>query len=381
MPHADDAPVGRSDDGALVILHVDSERGMSGGEVQVLGLVRHLAAAGDRQAVAADPRGGLARAAAALGVAVLPLRIRNHLDVVAGRRLAGLLASGGYDIVHFHTARAHAMSAFIGRSPARRIVTRRMDYRLRGGSYARWLYNRGTDAVVAISEGVRSALVASGVRADRIVVVPSGVDVTRFAAGAARRVAERARLGIGPGEFVVAIVGALEERKGHVTLLEALALVREPPVRLLCAGSGSLAAALAARADALGIAERVRFLGHVDDVPGLLAAVDAVAMPSRHEGLGVAALEAMAAARPLVATRVGGLPEVVGADAGLLVDADDPVALAAALTRLAREPATARAFGEAGRARVAERFTLDAMARGTRAVYRRVLAADARDAR
>ncbi len=374
MRRGDDAPGRGDDERPLAILHVDPERGMSGGEAQVLGLVRHLAAAGDRQAVAADPRGGLATAAAALGVAVLPLRIRNHLDVIAGRRLAGLLASGGYDIVHFHTARAHAMSAFVGRSRARKIVTRRMDYRLRGGSYARWLYNRGTDAVVAISEGVRAALVASGVRADRIAVVPSGVDVGRFAAAAGRRAAERARLGLGADDFVVAIVGALEQRKGHATLLDALALVHEPPVRLLCAGSGSLAAALARRADALGLGDRARFLGHVDDVPGLLAAVDAVAMPSRHEGLGVAALEAMAAGRPLVVSRVGGLPEVVGADAGVIVDADDPVALAAALTRLAREPATARALGEAGRARVAERFTLDAMARGTRAVYRQVLA-------
>jgi glycosyltransferase involved in cell wall biosynthesis len=155
--------------------------------------------------------------------------------------------------------------------------------------------------------------------------------------------------------------------------------VREPPVRLLCAGTGSLAASLAARADALGLTPRVRFLGHVDDVPALLAAVDAVAMPSRYEGLGVAALEAMAAGRALVASRVGGLVEAVG-DAGLLVDPDDPRALAAAITRLAREPATVRALGDAGRRRVAARFTLDAMAQGTRAVYRRVLAGDRRAA-
>lgn len=360
----------------LAVLHVDPERGMAGGEAQVLGLVRYLAAAGDRQAVAADPRGALADAVAALGVPVVPLRIRNHFDLIAGRRLARLLVSGGYDIVHFHTARAHAMSAFLGRTRARRVVTRRMDYPLRGGRYVRWLYNQGVDAVVAISEGVRTALLASGVRPERVVVVPSGVDIERFTAAAGVRDEMRARLGLRPDEFAVAIVAALEERKGHATLLEALARVPDS-VRLFCAGSGALADALAARRDALGLGERVRFLGHVRDVPALLAAVDAVAMPSRHEGLGVAALEAMAAGRPVVATRVGGLPEVVGDEAGLLVAVDDVAALAAAITRLARDPAAARALGEAGRARVASRFTLAAMARGTRDLYRRLAAAPA----
>jgi glycosyltransferase involved in cell wall biosynthesis len=369
MPRDDDVPLG--------ILHVDPELGMGGGEAQVLGLVRHLAAAGDRQAVAADSGGALATAAAALGVAVVPLRIRNHADVLAGRRLARLLASGRYDIVHFHTARAHAMSAFLGRSTARRVVTRRMDYPLRGGRYARWLYNRRADAVVAISEGVRTALLASGVRPERITVVPSGVDVEVFTAAADRRERERARLGLRAGEFVVAIVGALEDRKGHATLLEAVALVREPEVRLFCAGTGSLTEALAAQRDALGLGERVRFLGHVEDVPGLLAAVDAVAMPSRHEGLGVAALEAMAAGRPLIASRAGGLPEVVGDEGGLLVEPGDVAGLAAAIARLARDPETARALGAAGRARAASRFTLAAMARGTRAVYRRLTSVSA----
>src|SRR6185369_17969768 len=107
--------------------------------------------------------------------------------------------------------------------------------------------------------------------------------------------------------------------------------------RVLCAGTGSGAAALAQRRDDLGLGTRVAFLGRIDDVPALLAAADAVALPSRHEGLGVAALEAMAAGRPLVASKVGGLPEVVGTDAGILVDPGDARALAAALAQLARE--------------------------------------------
>src|SRR6185369_13096296 len=131
-------------------------------------------------------------------------------------RLARLLARDRYDIVHFHTARAHAMSIFLGRRPrVRRVVTRRMDYRLRGGGYARWLYDRGADAVVAISEGVREALVASGVPRTRITVVPSGVDAERFAHASSVGAAERRRLGLGDDETVLAIVGALEERKGH----------------------------------------------------------------------------------------------------------------------------------------------------------------------
>jgi glycosyltransferase involved in cell wall biosynthesis len=365
----------RPTDTALAILHVDPERAMGGGEMQVLGLVRELAALGDRQTLAADPDGPLAGAVARLGVAVAPLRIRNHLDVVAGRRLAGLLARERYDIVHFHTARAHAMSIFLGRRPrVRRVVTRRMDYPLRGGGYARWLYDRGADAVVAISEGVREALVASGVQRARIAVVPSGVDVARFATDPGASVDERHRLGLADDEVVLAIVGALEERKGHDVLLDAVASLGDLRLRVLCAGSGSLAPALVARKDALGLGERVRFLGQVNDVAALLAAVDVVVMPSRHEGLGVAALEAMAAGRPVIASRVGGLPEAVG-DAGVLVPNGDARALAEAIRLLALDPQARRTLGDAGRRRVADRFTLGTMARGTRAVYRELVPA------
>jgi glycosyltransferase involved in cell wall biosynthesis len=355
----------------LKILHVDPERGLGGGETQVLGLVRYLAARGLRQTVAADPRGVLADAVAALGVRIEPLRIRNHLDLAAGRRLAGLLARDRYDIVHFHTARAHAMSAFLGRSPqARRVVTRRMDYPLRGGWYARWLYNRAVDAVVAISEGVRSVLVAGGVEATRIHVIPSGVETEGFAASDAVRAAERARRGLADDELVVAVIASLEERKGHAVLLDAVAVLPDLRLRVLCAGAGSRAAALAARRDALGLGGRVAFLGPVGNVAGLLAAADVVVMPSLQEGLGVAALEAMAAGRPLIASRAGGLPEVVGNEvAGLLVEPGDAPALAVALRRLAADPEAARALGRAGRTRVRERFSMEAMAGATLALY------------
>ncbi len=338
--------------------------------------MRHLAGAGHRQVVAADPRGRLVEESRALGVTAVPLAIRNHADVRAGLKLAGLIARNHHDIVHFHSARAHAMSAFLGRVPAVRIVTRRMDYAPRGGWYARRLYNRSVDAVVAISEGVRQVLERSGVEPARIRVVPSGVDPSRVAVAAATRDAERVRLGVDADTLLVAVVAALETRKGHAVLFEALARLPDLAVRVVCAGGGSEGAALASRRDALGLAARVRFLGEVAEVAELLAAADLVVVPSLHEGLGVAALEAMAAGKPVVASRVGGLAEVVeDGVSGLLVPPGDAGALAAAMRRIAADRPAARALGRAGQERVAARYTMRAMAEGTLAVYRDVLRA------
>ncbi len=359
----------------LAILHVDPERGLGGGERQVLGLLAHLHAAGHRQTLAADPRGRLAPRAAELGIRVVPLAIRNHLDIPAARRLAGLLAREPYAILHFHTARAHAMAAFLGKSSGvLRVVTRRMDYRLRGGWYTRRLYNHGVQAVIAISEGVRAMLIESGVEPARIHLVPSGVEPAWFAPRPGARAAARERHGISDAQWLAVVVGALEERKGHAVLLDALASLRDPRLRVLCAGDGSLRDALPAHAAALGLGDTVRFLGAVDDVAELLAAADAFLMPSHHEGLGVAALEAMAAGLPVVASRVGGLPEaVIDGETGLLVPPGEAAALAHAIARLVADPAQARAFGAAGRARVEACFSMTAMAEGTLAVYRAVV--------
>ena len=359
----------------LSILHVDPERGLAGGERQVLGLLDHLQALGLHQTLAADPSGRLAPLVAERGIAIAPLRIRNHLDVVAARRLAGLLARERYDILHFHTARAHAMAAFLGASRGvSRVVTRRMDYRLRGGWYTRRLYNKEVQAVVAISEGVRAMLIESGVDAARIHVVPSGVDADRFVPTAGARSAARARYQIADHACLLVVVGALEERKGHAVLLEALAILANPRVHLLCAGEGSARAGLEARCAALGLDATVRFLGRVDDVASVLAAADVMVMPSRQEGLGVAALEAMAVGLPVIASRVGGLPEAVkDGETGLLVPTGDPAGLAAAIGRLAADPMLARRLGAQGATLVRTRFTMAGMADATLAIYRHLV--------
>jgi len=350
------------------ILHVDPERGWGGGEVQVVALLRELAARGHVSRLAAHPGGPLARVAAGVGIPVVPLRVRHHLDLPAALALRRLVP--GHDVVHFHTARAHALAPLCRRGGARLVVTRRMDYVPAGGPYARFLYNRAVDSVIAISEGVRDSLLRAGVRRERIRVVASGIEPAALAAPPGARDVLRREWGIAPDEVTVLAAGALERRKGHAVLLAAAVALapRRLGLRYVLCGEGGEGAALARAAAPLDGA--VRFAGFRDDMPACLAAADIAVLPSLQEGLGVAALEAMGAGLPVVASRVGGLAEVVAdEETGLLVPPGDAPALAAALARLARDPDLRGRLGAAGRARVLARYTSSRMAEGTLACY------------
>jgi len=349
------------------ILHVDPERGWGGGEAQVTTLVRELGKRGHASVVATPAGAPLAAAVATVGARVEPCAIRNDLDLRGVPRLRRLARDA--DVVHFHTARAHAMAPWLAGCGVRRVVTRRMDYPPGRGPWTALLYHQAVDVVIAISEGVRAALLASGVRPDRIRVVPSGIDVDAFAPPPGARARLRADWGVAPDEVVVILVGVLEARKGHRILLDAARAI--PPslrVRYVFCGAGSEEAALRARVAADGLP--VHFTGFRRDVPACLAAADVAVLPSLHEGLGVAALEAMAAERPVVASRTGGLAEVViDGETGRLVSPGDAVALGRALVELAADPERRRAMGARGAVRVRARFSGAAMAEGTLACY------------
>jgi glycosyltransferase involved in cell wall biosynthesis len=350
------------------VLHVDPEQAWGGGEVQVLALAGALAARGVENVLAADPEGILWGRAEAAGVATVPLAVRNHLDARAGMALRTLVHD--VDIVHFHTARAHALVPWLGRRQVWRVVTRRMDYVPRGGAAMRWLYNRGVDRVIAISTAVRDALVAAGVRPERIQIVPSAVDPARVNAPPGTRAAQRVAWAVTPSDVVVLVVGALERRKGQDVLLDALERLGPAgaAVHVVLCGEGAERAALEARAAAFG--GRVRLVGFREDVGAVLAGADVVVVPSRQEGLGVAALEAMAAGRPVVVSAAGGLAEVVvDGESGLVVPPEDPAALAAAVERLVTDAPLRTRLAAAGHVRVLARHGIAAMAEGTLACY------------
>ncbi|MBM2803540.1 MAG: hypothetical protein HW419_1433 [Deltaproteobacteria bacterium] len=364
---------GRGANRRLKILHIDPERNWGGGEAQVFGLMSWLAARGHQNELLAHPNGLLFTRCQKVEIIGRPIVLRNDLDLRCVPGLRRLIRSGDYDIVHFHTKRAHALSLWLPRFPSRPryLVTRRMDYPESNNWYTHCLYNRRVDGVVAISQNIADLLMAAGVTAEKIHVIVSGIEPHRFTA------ARPAALKL-DGAPVVGSVGVLEERKGHRYLLEAAAKLKRQGLnfKLRIAGDGSLRQSLEQDAVRLGLTDDVQFSGFVADAAVFLADLDVFVMPSLFEGLGVAALEAMAAGKAVIATKVGGLAEsVVDGVTGILVPPRDSEALAGAIAKIGKQPELAAAMGQRGRARVLEHFTLEQMALKNEAYYYELLGA------
>lgn len=216
------------------------------------------------------------------------------------------------------------------------------------------------------------------ISAGRIAVIPTAVDTDRFSPGPADT-AVRSQLGAGSGDLLLLSVGRLNPLKGHATLIEAFALVAaaRPSVRLAIVGDGEARATLEAQAHASGAGDRIVFAGARADVLPCLRAADLFVLASETEGLPGAVLEAMAAALPVVATRVGGTPEaVVDGETGILVPPHDPAAFASAIDCVLDSPDRGRALGQRARARVTERFSLSNTLRLTEQLYGRFLSFD-----
>ena len=357
---------------------MDPERNWGGGENQVLGLTTYLTRAGHCSVVAADPDGSLYRRLTTAGLSVCTLRVRHHYDLRAGFRLRRQVIAGRYDVVHFHTARAHALSPWLHTSGVKRIVTRRMDYPVKKGYATRLLYIQSVDAVVAISAGVRTALLAAEVPAAHIRLIPSGVDTTRFTPNSDARARIRQAYGVGEQEILLLAVGSLAERKGQRTLLQAARQLKTQgmPLRYVLCGEGALRGSLQDEARTLGLETDVRFAGFCPEISDYLAAADLFVHIPLWEGLGVAVIEALAAGLPVVASRVGGIPDLIeDQTTGLLVPPQEPAALAAALSRLVHDPHWAARLGRAGQARVRARFDITVMAQANEALYYGLLSA------
>jgi glycosyltransferase involved in cell wall biosynthesis len=232
------------------------------------------------------------------------------------------------------------------------------------------------DRVISISQRIREVLLAAGVPADKIVCVPSGIDTERYGRSCDRQWFLR-EFGLEESHRVLAAIAQLIPRKGHRVLLEALPEVigEFPDLRVLLFGRGPLEAELKELCRRRGVSTQVVFAGFRPDLDRVLPCLDLVVHPAVMEGLGLSLLEAAAAGIPIVAARVGGVPEIVqDGVTGLLVPPADPRSLTVAIVRVLRQRELARALGDAGRDFVWRNFSVAAMVEGNLNVYRHVLA-------
>jgi len=338
----------------------------------------------DYRFAAFDADGPLAAACARAGLRLERLPAKAAPGPRAVRALRRRLVEEGIELVHAHLPVPGALARLATRGLPVRVVYTEHNTQEMYRPPSRWL-NRATygwqDAVVAVSEGVgASAARAIGRRARaRTQVVPNGIDPSVLDEAAARPPSGPVPAAP-PGALRVLVPATLARRKGQDVALAALGRLHEQgrggDVQLWLAGDGATQGALVRQARRLGVARVVRFLGRRSDVFALYRIADATLLPSRHEGHPLALLEAMALGRPVVATRVGGVPEIVREGyTGLLVPPDDPAALAAALLRLRDQPALRDALGRAAAADVRARFHVRRTVSALEALYRRCLGA------
>ena len=276
------------------------------------------------------------------------------------------------DLIHSHKFPSSAWAALLARAARVPLVTHDHNWSA-GRSRGRSLVNRVVDRPTAhrmlcVSRSVARALAEEGVPPRKIEVAENGVHLQT----PATREEARRRLGLNGSELVVGSVAALRPEKAHELLLEAVALLRSEgrPVRLCLVGSGPRADELPEpRVPPRDRAARSTWAGQRPDAPSLVAAFDVAVICSRWEGLPLAALEALAAEVPLVATAVGGLPELLSGGAGFLVDSPDAGLLAGSIAAVMDDPGEARARARRGRLRVEERHGLDQAIRRVEAVY------------
>jgi glycosyltransferase involved in cell wall biosynthesis len=361
-------------------LHVDTARTWRGGQNQVLLTVTGLRAIGHRAALVVHPDGELRRRAAE-GPDVIPLAPRSEMDLSAAWRFARVVKRLEPDVIHAHDPHGIAMASLalsLGaaasgdtRMPAL-VAARRVDFHLKGNSFSRWKH-RQVDAFIAASEAIRRMLVADGVPEASTVTVHEGIDIDHVRAAPPANIHELFFL---PHHApVVGNVAALVPHKGQRHLIEAAHLVVQhvPDARFIILGEGELREHLERLVKERYLEKHVLLPGFRTDVLGCMKSFDLFAMSSVTEGLGTSILDAMACGKAVVASRAGGIPEVVEDQVtGLLVEPRNHHELAAAIVALLTDPQRRQTMAAAGLARVSERFSVERMVSQTADVYARV---------
>lgn len=356
----------------LSIVHTESSCGWGGQEIRVLDESAGLAARGHEVQLLCAPGARIHEEARKRGIAVTQLPISR-------KSLRGLFALTGWlkrhrpDVINTHSSTDSWLASLAVRASGRAVPivrTRHISAPLSRSALTRWLYARAASRVVTTGEALRAEVIATtGALPRQVESVPTGVDLSRFVPGDRR--AARAGLELPAAEFLVGIVAALRSWKGHAYLVDAVARLADPEVRLVIVGDGPGWGPLHEQVARLGVAERVVFAGNqVDPVPWFQS-LDLFALPSyANEGVPQAIQQAMACGLPVVTTPVGAIAEIVDDGAtGLFVAPRDAKALAETIARLKLDDASRRRLGHAAREHAVARFSRETMLDRMEAVF------------
>jgi len=362
------------------ILHTESSVGWGGQEIRVhLELVR-LRERGHRMLLACHPQSELAKRAERDRIEVWCLPFRRPIDPRLTRQVHHLLTRERVELVNTHSSVDSWVASLAARTARVPVVrTRHLSVPLKKDPFSRLVYWTLCDRIVTTGEAIRR-LFLEELRLDpsKVISIPTGVDLRQLDPHAVDEKEVRQELGVEATTPLIGTVAVLRSWKGHRFFLEAVPVIlrKVPSARFLIVGDGPQGGNIERWIRELGLAQAVMMLGHREDIPEVLAALDIVVSASTAaEGVPQALLQALAMRRPVVATRVGAVPEVIRhEETGLLVPPGDPAALAAAITSLLSDPHRGAALGMAGRRLVEKEFTVEVMLERLEVLYAEMFA-------
>lgn len=357
-------------------LHVDTAQSWRGGQNQTLLTVLGMKAIGHRVALVAHPNSEL-RKRADDKVDLIPLAASTEMNLLASWRLSRIISKLKPDVIHAHDPHAVAVAALALSvySPSPRpllFASRRVDFHLKRNMFSLWKY-RQVDFFICVSDAIRTMLQMDGIDGERIKTIAEGIDVDHVTKSPPLSIHNE--LGLPEHTPVVGNIAALVPHKGQNYLIEAAKLVREEKldVKFVIAGEGELRSELETKIRKYQLEEHVFLIGFRPNVLSLLKSFDIFVMSSVTEGLGTSLLDAMACNVAIVATRVGGIPEVIeDGRNGRLVPPCDPRALSETIIDLLQDEPQRRRLAREGTVLVRERFTAKRMVEQTLKTYERL---------
>ncbi len=360
----------------MKLFQVDAGKEWRGGQRQSLLLAKEIQKKGYPLEFVVQPNSPLHEKALEANLHVSSIKIRNEFDLTAALRLAKVMKRKNCVLVHFHDAHSLAAGSYaasLAKVPIR-VISRRVDFALSKNPLSQRKYKKGIDSIIAVSLGVKKVLIANGIDSQVIDVVPDGID---FLPPEDIKKSDylRKEFSLAPDDYLVGIVAHLADHKGHKYLIDATKILKDkaPKIKIIIVGQGPLLMELTKQAKEIHVEDMVFFLGFREDVPKILASLDLFVLSSYLEGMGSSIMDAMAYNLPVIATNVGGIPEVViDGKTGLLVPPRRPAALAEAILKLYRDSSLSTQFGQMGCEVVNQKFSAESMANKILGIYERL---------